>query len=380
MYEQLAPMARDDTDEVDSEGQITGMHQLLPNALPKEHDSTELHDVADTATCGEANLTKPPSVRSLVMEQGLESRGHPRPMIATVAATMAVALVFYAAGTRLASSIVPQTSGDGPHVGDARGVASAAEVRLPMEKQEFVDEDAVRPKNITIQWAKDPRKCLDVGGNQSGANLQLWHCAPEDSAYKDQQRFILPQRGGTGFIRWAAHPELCLDAPGGQDLQFWACRVAPAKNMLFTVSPDGRGRIHLASFPHLCVNVPKMNKNGEKAVMWNCSDMAGDDETGRTKFVTERRDCKWSTWSQWSVCSVSCGGGMFFRSRKVLQRAVNGGNACGIEADESKSCAEESCHGGDASAKKSAGLRSATLRILVAVVCTVLAFEWMLWS
>lgn len=375
MYEQLAAMVRYD-DDLDQEGQHTETKLLgsgSPTDRKEESARTEFPGESDPDTKATSSF----SVRSMALIAGFSGpeQGR-RPIFATVAAVTALAVVFCIVGLRASGTIVPHGASsfrDARSV--ARSVASAAEVKLPMMRE--LDEDAIKPKNLSIQWAKDPAKCLDVGGNKSGANLQLWHCAPEDSRYKLDQKFILPKAGGTGFIRWAAHPDLCLDAPGGEDLQFWTCRVAPARNMLFTNSPDGRGRLHLARFPHLCVNVPKVNKNGEKAVMWNCSDMSSDDETARTKFVTDRRHCEWSEWSHWSVCSVSCGGGNIFRSRKVLQQAVNGGDPCGIKADESKSCNTDSCHG-DHAKKKSSSVRSATLWSFAHAFCCLGALEWAL--
>ncbi len=40
-------------------------------------------------------------------------------------------------------------------------------------------------------------------------------------------------------------------------------------------------------------------------------------------------DCVWSSYGDWSPCSVSCGtGGVEQRKRMVLQEAKNGGREC----------------------------------------------------
>ena len=46
-------------------------------------------------------------------------------------------------------------------------------------------------------------------------------------------------------------------------------------------------------------------------------------------FITnDAADCKWSAYSTWSDCSVTCGDGTKFATRKIVQNAVNGGNEC----------------------------------------------------
>ena len=60
-------------------------------------------------------------------------------------------------------------------------------------------------------------------------------------------------------------------------------------------------------------------------------------------------DCLLSEWSEWSDCSVACGGGVQFRTRTLLREASNGGMSCG-ELVEYRPCktqaCEEDCHGG----------------------------------
>jgi len=42
----------------------------------------------------------------------------------------------------------------------------------------------------------------------------------------------------------------------------------------------------------------------------------------------ERRDCVWGHWSEYSACSITCGGGQKTRARNVLQIAEHGGAPC----------------------------------------------------
>jgi hypothetical protein len=55
------------------------------------------------------------------------------------------------------------------------------------------------------------------------------------------------------------------------------------------------------------------------------------------------RDCVLSTWSLWSACSVSCGGGRRSRMRSVMQTAVEPGMACPLVLVESMQCAIDVC-------------------------------------
>ncbi|XP_078591867.1 SCO-spondin-like [Branchiostoma floridae x Branchiostoma japonicum] len=59
-------------------------------------------------------------------------------------------------------------------------------------------------------------------------------------------------------------------------------------------------------------------------------------------------DGNWSLWSTWSVCSVPCGGGAQYRHRSCDNPApANGGQACAGLDQESQSCNEQLCTGGN---------------------------------
>lgn len=53
-------------------------------------------------------------------------------------------------------------------------------------------------------------------------------------------------------------------------------------------------------------------------------------------------DCDMSSWSGWSACSSDCGGGVQGRTRSVLVRPKNGGEACNTP-EEARACNTESC-------------------------------------
>ena len=54
-------------------------------------------------------------------------------------------------------------------------------------------------------------------------------------------------------------------------------------------------------------------------------------------------DCQWSTWSNWTDCSATCGGGTQLRSRLVEQVAQYGGSICSGSAFESQACNTQTC-------------------------------------
>lgn len=58
--------------------------------------------------------------------------------------------------------------------------------------------------------------------------------------------------------------------------------------------------------------------------------------------VSEARDCVSTEWSEWSECSLPCGGGERFRSREITVSAANGGAECGA-LEESEACNSMEC-------------------------------------
>eukprot|EP00747_Dinoflagellata_sp_TGD_P216401 gnl/TRDRNA2_/TRDRNA2_88942_c0_seq1.p1 gnl/TRDRNA2_/TRDRNA2_88942_c0~~gnl/TRDRNA2_/TRDRNA2_88942_c0_seq1.p1 ORF type:complete len:725 (-),score=158.82 gnl/TRDRNA2_/TRDRNA2_88942_c0_seq1:198-2204(-) len=55
------------------------------------------------------------------------------------------------------------------------------------------------------------------------------------------------------------------------------------------------------------------------------------------------KDCKVSSWGQWSECSSVCGGGMRSRNRKVLVQAAHGGEPCPEENSIGEQCNNHPC-------------------------------------
>lgn len=122
---------------------------------------------------------------------------------------------------------------------------------------------------VRILWEPHPYKCMEVksGTSHKYGIVYIWDCENIDS-----EIFITPQFGATGPIKWAKHPELCLDAPGGSQLQFWQCQNTPDNNMQFIMPEKGQGTIRLATtHPNKCVDVPDNNdQNGNWLQIWDC--------------------------------------------------------------------------------------------------------------
>jgi len=123
--------------------------------------------------------------------------------------------------------------------------ANSARVHLKSSE----DHEDVQPSNSSLQtrsgllkWAKG-NKCLNVisgwlwGGNGDG--IQTWGCAEDN---KDE--IFSYTVGGVGPIRWAAHPEKCLNVQMGADhwgarIQIWDCSESdPA--FQFAVPAEGK--------------------------------------------------------------------------------------------------------------------------------------------
>ena len=56
-------------------------------------------------------------------------------------------------------------------------------------------------------------------------------------------------------------------------------------------------------------------------------------------------DCKWGPFGDWSLCSNTCGDGKIFRTRSVETPALNGGKECLGEQMETETCNVQTCLG-----------------------------------
>ena len=70
-----------------------------------------------------------------------------------------------------------------------------------------------------------------------------------------------------------------------------------------------------------------------------------DSDSVKLKLLFFVVDCKWSEFSDWSFCSVTCGDGTITKRRKVIQYAAYGGEECSGEDKKIKSCNLGPCPG-----------------------------------
>eukprot|EP00929_Paragymnodinium_shiwhaense_P115847 TRINITY_DN8499_c0_g8_i1.p1 TRINITY_DN8499_c0_g8~~TRINITY_DN8499_c0_g8_i1.p1 ORF type:complete len:5046 (+),score=966.34 TRINITY_DN8499_c0_g8_i1:123-15260(+) len=54
-------------------------------------------------------------------------------------------------------------------------------------------------------------------------------------------------------------------------------------------------------------------------------------------------DCQWDSWDQWTACGTSCGGGLRKRERREVSKAKNGGNPCTGSKKQSVVCNSDAC-------------------------------------
>ena len=54
-------------------------------------------------------------------------------------------------------------------------------------------------------------------------------------------------------------------------------------------------------------------------------------------------DCRWTSWSDWTSCSKTCGAGVREKSRQVQTPARNGGSQCLGSPKQIESCNDQDC-------------------------------------
>jgi len=192
-----------------------------------------------------------------------------------------------------------------------------------------LSETMLQPAAAFLRLESDPRWCLSI---RDSVTLQA--CADDARLL-----YMLPA-DGVGVIRWRAHPQQCLDAPGGRQVQMWDCNTSPAEHINFTMTSQGdlASPICLAADPSLCLVTPHVAA-GHEVELATCG--AGSDACARFKahFV----DCAWNPWAEWSPCTERCGGGTRQRSRvHSTTKTILSCQAAVVE-DESEPCNEQQC-------------------------------------
>jgi len=71
--------------------------------------------------------------------------------------------------------------------------------------------------------------------------------------------------------------------------------------------------------------------------------ITGSSHSSSTPTSNPPVDCVVSSWSEWSACSVECGGGSQQRTKSILQAASNGGSSCVGPFTETQECNKQLC-------------------------------------
>mmetsp|Transcript_77537 Transcript_77537/g.171737 ORF Transcript_77537/g.171737 Transcript_77537/m.171737 type:complete len:327 (-) Transcript_77537:107-1087(-) len=145
-----------------------------------------------------------------------------------------------------------------------------------------------------IQWVRDPTKCIRLGGEGDPHGIykkvpQLWDCDDE------KVQFIVDAKQDGGEIRPELEDTICLDAPGGVQLQFWPCKEKYKRHMEW-VWHHLDGKIHLKGNPDYCLDVPNKRElpahpeliNGHPMELWECGKDADPEKVDMWRLKVEK--------------------------------------------------------------------------------------------
>jgi len=195
-----------------------------------------------------------------------------------------------------------------------------------------------------ITWKGHPTKCWALPEKmENSAKLQMDDCTDETDY------FFIPS-GGTGEIRPVAHPEFCVDAPGGESsvVQFFKCEGIEKKTNKVWLLPYQRtgeikqrmGEIKTTHNETRCVDVPGGNlMNGAVVQQWNCTKKAAKNEGFVINWPS---GCTWDAWSNWTDCESEC---KDFYSTRERRSTKDGGDDCRAHKTEKKQCGVDACDG-----------------------------------
>merc|ERR1712050_745228 len=99
------------------------------------------------------------------------------------------------------------------------------------------------------------------------------------------------------------------------------------------------GSIRWAKQPKTCLEVAQVKvKNGDKLRTWTSGPKYN------THFQIHYIDCEWNSWSHWSTCSASCGGGEQSRKReRAREKRLDFGQPCRGPSSEREACNTMAC-------------------------------------
>jgi len=139
-----------------------------------------------------------------------------------------------------------------------------------------------------IKWATHPENCLDVSGakHESGTNLQVWHC---NATLKENQEFAMAT-SGEGPLHWGSDMDDCIDVAGGgaangNNVQMWVSDCNH-ENMQFVIPEGGRGPLRWATNPEKCMDIDGGETgDGTNIQLSDCDEDDEDDEHPNQQFL-----------------------------------------------------------------------------------------------
>jgi len=161
--------------------------------------------------------------------------------------------------------------------GDFLGKRSPA-AAVTTGTSQLSSEDVDGTFQAKLVWRDFPTKCLDVKDHEptNGNVIQIYDCLDWDN----DQFFLIPSFredvGNVGKIRWAAHPEKCIDVKDHSDydgaaIQLWDCEDADSDQIFQTPSEYAYSMIQWANNPDKCLDVKNQDQsNGNIIQLWSC--------------------------------------------------------------------------------------------------------------
>lgn len=172
--------------------------------------------------------------------------------------------------------------------------------------------------------------------------VELRACHGDDG---EPDKFMVPPNG-LGHVRPARNPDLCLYAPtDSAKVELARCDTPGLKDrMTWSVPTDRDGQIRLASSPRTCIAVNGGNSPGIIPTLQQQSCSPGLAASSEIFVVHWPMECRWEMWTEWTHCSMKCGGGTRKRSRHAEPAELGGGGShCKAAETEKERCNDQLC-------------------------------------